>query len=181
MKIMYKSLIAAVLLSVSALAQATTIDFINLGGANYDPFPSPYSQDGYSVTVVSGEWNVAKMYGDIPNMFTNTGGTVSVTANDSSLFNFTGLDTASSLISFTGLLNGSTVFSETYTGSTSWHYQGSLYGNTAIDELLISINQSGLGQNIDNITVNAVPVPAAVWLFGTGLVALAGVARRKAA
>jgi len=30
-------------------------------------------------------------------------------------------------------------------------------------------------------TVSAVPVPAAVWLFGSGLVGLAGVARRKAA
>jgi hypothetical protein len=28
--------------------------------------------------------------------------------------------------------------------------------------------------------VNAVPVPPAVWLFGSGLLGLAGVARRKA-
>lgn len=31
-----------------------------------------------------------------------------------------------------------------------------------------------------SITVGAVPVPAAVWLFGTGLIGLAGLARRKA-
>lgn len=30
-------------------------------------------------------------------------------------------------------------------------------------------------------TITAVPVPAAVWLFGSGLIGLAGVARRKAA
>jgi len=27
--------------------------------------------------------------------------------------------------------------------------------------------------------VSAVPVPAAIWLFGTGLIGLAGIARRK--
>ena len=38
---------------------------------------------------------------------------------------------------------------------------------------------SNLG--IDNVTVSAVPVPAAVWLFGSGLVGLVGIARRKKA
>ena len=38
---------------------------------------------------------------------------------------------------------------------------------------------SNLG--IDNVTVSAVPVPAAVWLFGSGLLGLVGVARRKKA
>lgn len=31
----------------------------------------------------------------------------------------------------------------------------------------------------DNMTLNAVPVPAAIWLFGSGLIGLAGFARRK--
>lgn len=32
---------------------------------------------------------------------------------------------------------------------------------------------------LENAIVNAVPVPAAVWLFGSGLIGLIGVARRK--
>lgn len=32
---------------------------------------------------------------------------------------------------------------------------------------------------IDNIVVEAVPVPAAAWLFGSGLIGLIGIARRK--
>ncbi len=31
--------------------------------------------------------------------------------------------------------------------------------------------------NIDDVTVSAIPVPAAIWLFGTGLLSLLGVAR----
>ena len=37
------------------------------------------------------------------------------------------------------------------------------------------------GFNIDNISGSAVPVPAAIWLFGSGLIGLIGIARRKQA
>jgi len=39
----------------------------------------------------------------------------------------------------------------------------------------------GFNANFDmtSVTMSAVPVPAAVWLFGSGLVGLAGVARRR--
>jgi len=42
---------------------------------------------------------------------------------------------------------------------------------------------AGLNQfpQIDNVSVNSVPIPATVWLFGSGLIGLVGVARRKAA
>ncbi|MDX2487444.1 MAG: VPLPA-CTERM sorting domain-containing protein [Gammaproteobacteria bacterium] len=33
----------------------------------------------------------------------------------------------------------------------------------------------------DNFTITAVPVPAAIWLFGSGLIGLIGIARRKKA
>ena len=50
----------------------------------------------------------------------------------------------------------------------------------------VSINGSGSQSattdttyNISNVNVSAVPLPAAAWLFGSGLVGLAGVARRR--
>lgn len=39
----------------------------------------------------------------------------------------------------------------------------------------------GSGNSLTVLSVSAVPVPAAVWLFGTGLIGLIGIARRKKA
>jgi len=43
----------------------------------------------------------------------------------------------------------------------------------------IRLTQNGSTIGFDNLTFNAVPVPAAVWLFGSGLIGLIGIARRK--
>jgi hypothetical protein len=40
-------------------------------------------------------------------------------------------------------------------------------------------NFNGSGVFYDNLNVSAVPVPAAAWLFGSGLLGLVGVARRR--
>ena len=51
-------------------------------------------------------------------------------------------------------------------------------------ELIIGIHAKGLGAGLDDeyseSLITAVPVPAAVWLFATGLIGLAGVARKRA-
>ena len=59
-----------------------------------------------------------------------------------------------------------------------------LVSDTAIDSVIIRNGIFPASGNrdrffIDNLRVNAVPVPAAIWLFGSGIVALAGFARRK--
>lgn len=47
-------------------------------------------------------------------------------------------------------------------------------------DLTTSLESSGADFVIDNISVSAVPVPAAIWLFGSGIVGLVGMSRRKA-
>jgi hypothetical protein len=37
----------------------------------------------------------------------------------------------------------------------------------------------GSGNSLTVLSVNPVPVPAAVWLFGSGLIGLIGIVRRK--
>jgi hypothetical protein len=48
----------------------------------------------------------------------------------------------------------------------------------------VNVNPGGLGGSgyqfaMDNFTFNVVPIPAAIWLFGSGLLGLIGIARRK--
>ena len=40
--------------------------------------------------------------------------------------------------------------------------------------------RTGVEFQVNPFTIQAVPIPAAIWLFGTGLIGLIGVARRKA-
>ncbi len=32
---------------------------------------------------------------------------------------------------------------------------------------------------IDNVVLTTIPIPAAIWLFGSGIIGLIGIARRK--
>ena len=43
----------------------------------------------------------------------------------------------------------------------------------------ITGNNNGSGMFYDNVNFSVVPVPAAIWLFGSGLIGLIGLARRK--
>lgn len=70
--------------------------------------------------------------------------------------------------------------------TTDWLYNDSSFVATSTSTTLSFLfeTDSGTGQwRIDDVAVNlsSVPVPAAVWLFGSGLIGLAGFARRKKA
>ena len=98
---------------------------------------------------------------------------------DSSIFNVTGFtDTGGSLQPWSG---GTTV---NLADTTGWgsdtqlqiSFQNDLTAHTenAGEYALIQKKQGAIG-----LVVNPIPVPAAVWLFGSGLVGLGAVARRK--
>ena len=58
-----------------------------------------------------------------------------------------------------------------------WVFQAGTYEITGV--VLSSTNSAGTGIIRLDSGVPAVPIPAAVWLFGTGLIGLIGLARRK--
>jgi len=45
----------------------------------------------------------------------------------------------------------------------------------------VTVDGLGLAPGIDNVQLNAIPIPAAVWLFGSGLGLLGWMRRRKTA
>ncbi len=69
-------------------------------------------------------------------------------------------------------------------GSFSW-FDGNISTHEALKKVganayTVMFNNGGNLLQVDVRIVPAVPVPAAVWLFGSGLVGLIAVARRKA-
>lgn len=85
--------------------------------------------------------------------------------------------------------NGNILFSESNIAldvSTSPTSRFFNFGNNVVaNQLIIQIDTTGLGGNSDNVGLDniqfsqVVPVPAAVWLFGSGLLGLVGVSRRR--
>ena len=81
-----------------------------------------------------------------------------------------------------GNLLDSVVFSAPFAGTTNdVGFIGSFsFSNaTAIAELHMLADSASAATLLDNLTFRPVPVPAAVWLFGSGLLGLIGFARRK--
>lgn len=67
-------------------------------------------------------------------------------------------------------------------GSLSLAIDAGMIGETLqIGFTSTATNFNASGVFYDNLNVSAVPVPAAVWLFGSGLLGLVGVARRRKA
>ena len=78
--------------------------------------------------------------------------------------------------------------------SAQWFHAVPAYGYATTGDMFIQFLASEVfnlpagytlssvsGGIVDNVWVNAVPIPAAMWLFGSGLLGLVGIARRKKA
>lgn len=88
---------------------------------------------------------------------------------------------SNTMTTFTAFNDG--LFVETFTASTNTSFSGGRYygfENILFDEIRLSIGDIETGFTLDNLEyISAVPVPAAAWLFGSGLLGLFGVARRN--
>lgn len=173
------SLAAAVLL-YSLSASADTFTFDGLPGANSDSFSS-YSDSGFTVTAVNGDWRVGKLFGNpIPDIFCDCPtGTVSLTGDSGQTFRFTSVDLAFDGASYTiaGLLQNNPVFSQSGAigSGTQFFTIASEHPDSVVDELRLQLSPgpSELGFNIDNIRYRTVPSPSAGVLLVVGLLGTA--------
>ena len=138
------------------------------------------------IDLVDSPWNYGAISGDF-GLVNIDGGTGIVTEANNADFTFDGLWAkkwntpvdSGGTDSLFGLLSGyndGILIWQVDTGlNGSYEYYGAQTG--AIDELRLGFSGTFL---VDDITLtSAVPVPAAAWLFGSGLLALAGISRRK--
>jgi hypothetical protein len=180
--------------TLAAHAAPVTINFNTLGGANQSTFTT-YSESGFTVSAQSGTWFVALgggSFGDpSPDIFTEPSGTLAVT-DGGGLFNFDSLDLGfynvnggSEDYTITGFSNGTQVYTQTGSlsdnASETFLTLNGTHQSTAITSFTIALSGNDLGINVDNIDLNTVPTPepSTLALFGTGILGLAGVARRK--
>lgn len=166
---LYKNLCAVLVMAFFSAAHAAQVNFELTGYVDYAGFSNPYglsAGDTISATgtfddsVLSGGTGVIS-FADFGNdMIFSVGSMTYSDTNDI----FGGAD----LFLFEGMFDG--LFYSTGDGEF----------DSFIDSFVGDVYLSGYW-DASSLSVTAVPVPAAVWLFGMGLLSLAGLARRKSA
>ena len=75
----------------------------------------------------------------------------------------------------------SATFEDTATGLDQWNRHSLAFTANSPSTTISLVGSTGLRYiGLDNVTVQPVPIPAAVWLFGSALVGLGAVKRKKA-
>jgi hypothetical protein len=192
---MKKILCSAFLLSTSLTANAAILTFDDIPGGsiqNTADSMSTYKGFNFSNTLFWGDlvdsiWNYGAHSGDfaIVNNFSGTG---VITEENGADFTFDGLwakrwgtnDSGSDSLfgTLAGYNNGNLIWSVNTSLNGIYEFYGAQSG--LIDELRLGFGDQGF--LVDDIALNEVsnvPVPAAVWLFGSGLVGLLGFNRKR--
>ena len=130
--------------------------FGSLGGGTLAMFDdSDQSYAGLNLTVdVPGIVGITGPFTNNDHIATNSNGTLTLTGSDQFIL---GLNIGGNWLTDTAVVS---------TGANAFQ---------------VSFDNSGTLVTVDVQIVPPVPVPAAVWLFGSGLIGLVGVARRKKA
>ena len=143
-------------------------------------FGSPEASDPATVL-----WNSNALTDAGSTVAPNSVGPVSIDFTDPSIFNFSLIFSSAGLQETIELYDNTDTLLASVLSPNANGFFG-LTSDVAIDYVIIRNGElPGVGNDrffIDNLSADAVvPVPAAAWLFGTGLVGLIGIARRKKA
>ena len=159
-----------------------------------------YALMGVVSILTVGKVNAATIFaptdGDVNFLFASLGGGTLAMFDDTDQL-YQGLNltiSAPEIVGFTGPVNANNDFFATGTNGTLDLIGSDQFilgldtggGNWISDTAVVSVGANAFQVSFDNngtlvtVDVQIIPVPAAVWLFGSGLLGLVGVARRKA-
>ena len=179
----FRSIVVCVfLVSLSLQATAATEDLGLFDGDNTVTTKSFVFSPGVNLSLLPGQPVDANVLFEI--VF-NSGGsqaTTSVGAFSLNLLNIVGVDDVSATLSGGSISGSIDLDLTTTTAGTALSFSGPLSaGNyTLAFDGTIPASRTGGGSITGSISVSAVPIPAAIWLFGSALVAVFGVKRRTA-
>jgi hypothetical protein len=152
--------------------------------ASWSPFadanPSLVAEGGGAVEADGANWGVYKGDGNF-TMGNNNGEVATATYTGITAGDGHNGDALDNKITWTGNLGPgiySLVIGGTNAGDLSAIYNGYINGDTAGVAALRTARNMFISMDV-NGSVSPVPVPAAIYLFGSGLIGLAGMARRK--
>jgi len=180
-----KSLICATLLTASQ-AQAALVDFSVNGTIGAAASGNSWGLEVGNLFTASGQFDdsiftldtdgstkIFDFTSSTNNMTISFGNTVYTDEMDV-------LDGANMFLTASGVFDGISYLSDSVEpGFESTGFVGGEYDVTGTDSVELELYVDGTWNAGSYTQVAAVPVPAAIWLFGSGLLGLAGIGRRK--
>jgi len=177
---LYKALAIAIASISSASAATYTVDFDSLIGSYSEPLAVT---DFLTISYNGGGFSI-----DSTDIFSNP--VASLSNFDSTPYTFvfdtTKVDVSS--VSLGGISNNAgvpidgfgSILDTSIDTTNNWSEISTISGIGSISQIDVTLFEGSLTSFVfDYENVAPVPVPAAVWLFGSGLIGLVGVARRK--
>jgi hypothetical protein len=180
--------VVLLLASTAAPAANITLDFEEYSGSvsTFDPLPVVESQ-GFRLTPQGPAVWVVDEFGIPSDIFIglSSGGSLTIATESGQTFNLESFDYAlyagsTSLTISVALASGRadvfTLGDLTGTGSMYTYNSMGLFNNI----MSFTVFDSGVLPVVGNIVVSTVPIPAAVWLFGSALACLGWLRRKQA-
>jgi hypothetical protein len=180
-------------LGMTSPTQAAIIDFNSLTGSGLVNRGLQYQEDGFQLDNLSLSQFTSIHSGDsrytgTPSFFNNgSNGVTRLTQIGGGAFTLSSIDLDSfftvppvSSVTFTATLLGGGTTSQTFTTDSIFaSLQTFIFGSAFANVTQVEWTNGPTSHSFDNIVVSAVPVPGAVWLMGSSLLGLVGLARRK--
>jgi len=196
MKNRFALTLTMLLVSANSLSAVVTFNGTASDGG-YQTLPGVYTEAGFTMTNDSGsnffvdnDFRSPEIsaFDDDVLEFNTTGSQVTFTESSGSAFDFLavelgGLNTTSgdAQLTFTGFFSGGGSITQNVDTFAGDYNLISFSGFVGLSSLAVSAPSDGRFPVIDNVVLNAVPVPAAVWLFGSALAGLGWLGRRQTA